>query len=247
MATEWFIQNGEQELGPFTVKQLRAQAAAKRIQPDTKVRRGQRGKWYRAKNVKGLLSTEVIEAANTGEDAKPSAPQARKIADAPAAEDGVYMVPVQNRKRRAIIFGIVVVFILIGQAPLHKQLFFDLTVGLIIGSYPILIVREKTIEQQIYLFFFKAHTKSWKLRDFVGVEAEMESRLMDQYGCLIVVFFWWALLWRLFDFLMPWIGGTYKLYLREYNDEKMLIWQGSNERDYEANLALLNQRGLPIL
>jgi hypothetical protein len=45
---------------------------------------------------------------------------------------------------------------------------------------------------------------------------------------------------------MPWLGGNYKLFLRQYDDEKLLIWQGNNTTDFEANLALFEAVGLPI-
>ena len=41
-------------------------------------------------------------------------------------------------------------------------------------------------------------------------------------------------------------GGNYKLFLKQYDDEQLLIWQGNNTADYEANLDLLESAGLPI-
>ena len=51
---------------------------------------------------------------------------------------------------------------------------------------------------------------------------------------------------RLLDYVIPWLGGNYKLFLRQYDDEKVLIWQGNNTSDYEGNLALLESAGLTI-
>jgi hypothetical protein len=50
----------------------------------------------------------------------------------------------------------------------------------------------------------------------------------------------------LLDYVIPWLGGNYKLHLRQYDDEKLLIWQGNNASDYEANLALFESAGLSI-
>lgn len=249
MAVEWYVLNDDDELGPFTVAQMRAQAATGRIVADTRVRRGRSGKWFAARNVTGLLPADG-EAPDTESQGRGKAkPVVNRPSDSAAAtteDEGTYLVPVFNRKRRAIVFGVLVAFILVGQAPLYKQLFFDLTMGLIIGSFPLIAVKEKTIEQTLYILFYPAHKKVWKLRDFVGVEAEVEQRITDQFGCLVLIFFWMAILWRFFDFLMPWLGGVYKLYLREYTDERMVIWQGSSAADYEANLALFESRNLPI-
>lgn len=118
--------------------------------------------------------------------------------------------------------------------------------GLIIGSYPLVQVKKKTIEQTLFVLFYPVHTKVLRLRDFVSVEADVEPGMGDQFGCLIYVFFWYAIMWKFFDFLMPWLGGTYKLYLKELTDERTLIWQGSNTYDYEANLDLFVSKGLPV-
>ena len=61
--------------------------------------------------------------------------------------------------------------------------------GLILGSYPIVEVKKKTTEQTITVFFYLAHNKVWRLRDFVSVEADVESRITQTVGCLILVVF----------------------------------------------------------
>ena len=96
------------------------------------------------------------------------------------------------------------------------------------------------------VFFFPVHKKTWRLRDFISVETDMEPRIADTIGCLVLVVFFIWFLFRLFDHMMPWLGGNYKLFLRQYDDEKLLIWQGNNTSDYEANLALFESAGLAI-
>lgn len=237
MASEWYVEVEGRPTGPFTVRQLKAQAGAELIKPDTRVRKG-RGPWYLASNVKGLIGSSPAEpsrnepASNAIKPAKTSA--------------GTFLAPLRNRNRRAVIFVCIVVFILIGQAPLHQQFFFDLTIGLIIGSYPVVEVKKKTIEQTLIVFFFPVHKKILKLRDFVAVETSTESRIADTVGCLVFFFFWYWFLFRLFDHMMPWLGGNYKLTLRRYDDEEVLIWQGNNTTDFEANLAALEAAGLRV-
>ena len=249
MASEWYVEDNDRAIGPFTVAQMKAQATSSRIKPETRVRKGRRGKWIAAKNVKGLLDPRADQ--QTTSSAKPSFSKSKRqstpqVTGVGSAEEGVFLAPLRNRKRRAVIFGVLVVFILIGQAPIHQQLFFDITVGLIIGSYPIVEVKKKSIEQTIMVFFFPVHKKIWKMRDFVSVETGVESRIADTIGCMVLIFFWYWFLFRLFDHMMPWLGGNYKLFLRQYDDEKLLIWQGNNTTDYEANLALFEAAGLPI-
>ena len=76
--------------------------------------------------------------------------------------------------------------------------------------------------------------------------ADTESRITQSVGCLIIIVFWYWLLFRIFDHMMPWLGGDYKLWLRRYDDERIQIWQGNNTVDFEANLDLLKSSGLRV-
>ena len=42
------------------------------------------------------------------------------------------------------------------------------------------------------------------------------------------------------------IRDSYKLNLKQSDDEQLLIWQGNNAADFEANLALFESVGLPV-
>jgi hypothetical protein len=53
-------------------------------------------------------------------------------------------------------------------------------------------------------------------------------------------------MFRIFDHVMPWLGGDHKLWLRQYDDERLLIWQGNNAAHFEANLRRLESAGLRI-
>lgn len=243
MASEWYVEDNDRAIGPFSVSQMKAQAAAGRIKPDTRVRKGKRGKWIAAKQVQGLhaprQSTE--HAADTADT-----PATTPTVASGVEEGGTFLAPLRRRKWRLIIFVLLVLFILAGQAAPVPQITFDLCMGFILGSYPIVEVKKKTIEQTLFVFFFPVHKKVYKLRDFVAVEADVETRITQYVGCLILfVFFYW-LLFRIFDRVMPWLGGDYKLWLRRYDDERIIIWQGNNTTDYEANLALLESAGLRI-
>lgn len=230
MAREWYVEDEGRATGPFNVAQMKAQAASNRIKPETRVRKGRSGKWIAAKKVKGLLDVDAPQPEHLKKKKAKPTPQVTGVKQ--SEEEGIWLAPVRNRRRRVLIYVCLVPFIMIGQAPIYQQLPFVLAVGLIIGSYPIVEVKKKTIEKTIMVFFFPVHKKAWRLRDFISVETDMEPPS------------WF--LFRLFDLMMPWLGGNYKLFLRQYDDEKLLIWQGNNTSDYEANLALFESAGLAI-
>lgn len=245
MTSQWYIEDEGRALGPFSAAQMKAQAAAKRIGPETRVRQGQTGPWTAARNVKGLLKSAAPQPEPSEQSNTKPAPQ--PTAAKQSADEAFRLAPIRNRNRRVLIYLGLVAFILIGQAPFHKQLFFDLSVGLLIGSYPIVEIRKQKIERTLMIFLFPVHKKAWRLRDFVGVEAGREPRITETVGCLVLIFFWYWFLSRLLDYVIPWLGGNYKLVLRQYDDETVLIWQGNSTSDYEANLALLESAGLPIV
>ena len=250
MASEWFVEVDGKATGPFSVKQLKAQVRAGRIHAETKLRRG-RGKWYLANNVQGLLSdspeksTPPARVANKVENRTQGQAEASPQPAAASAE-GTFLAPVRTRKIRGILFGCLVALVMVGTTPIWQKLVFALSMALIIGSYPLVEVKKKTIEQTLIIGFVPAHRKKWNMRDFVSVMPSTEPRIADTIGCFVLIFFWYWFLFRLFDHLMPWMGGNYKLSLRQYDDEELLIWQGNSTADFEANLALFEAKGLTI-
>ena len=189
MANEWFVEDKDRVTGPFTVAQMKAQAAASRIRPETRVRKGSRGRWIEARRVQGLLPAAEPSQGQSIQKRNPKPSRGREKSDVAPAAEGTFLAPLHDRKRRAIIWGCLIGFIAIGQSPLYQQLIFDLTVGLIIGSFPLIEVKKKSIEQTIFVLFFPVHRKTWRIREFVAVEAEVEPRASDQFGCLVYIFF----------------------------------------------------------
>lgn len=57
---EWYFQAMGQELGPFSVAELKSKVDSGQIQADTMVRRGADGKWLFAERVKGLLPAKPV-------------------------------------------------------------------------------------------------------------------------------------------------------------------------------------------
>lgn len=62
MASRWYVDQGEQPLGPLKTVELRQLAAEGKVAPQTLVRRGEDGKWVPAEKVAGLLPAEAGSA-----------------------------------------------------------------------------------------------------------------------------------------------------------------------------------------
>lgn len=70
MASDWFIRINDVEHGPLSSERLKQLAQQGKVAPDTPVKKGQAGKWYRATDVRGLFTTPVSPSTPT--TAKPS-------------------------------------------------------------------------------------------------------------------------------------------------------------------------------
>jgi hypothetical protein len=244
MAGQWYVQDNQRAAGPFTAAQIKTQAENSRIKPETLVRKGARGNWVAAARVKGLLSAVQLQQSASVSTQTPATTTAE--ATAKIDDEGEFFAPLRNRRKRFIIFALLVGFALIGPSPwLHKAIFF-LSMGLIFGSYPIVQVKQRTIEQTMIVGFFPVRRRSWKLRQFISVETDAEPRITQAVGCLVFIILPIWLMFRLFDHLMPWLGGDHKLWLRRHDDERLQIWQGNNTDHFEANLKLLESTELPI-
>ena len=61
MGQDWFVKNGEENLGPLSNVELKRLAVDGKFRPETEVRLGLEGQWVRAGSVEGLLSEVVRE------------------------------------------------------------------------------------------------------------------------------------------------------------------------------------------
>ena len=94
--------------------------------------------------------------------------------------------------------------------------------------------------------FIPARTRRWSLDRFVGIQPE--SVPQDQFaGEWWMIFGSWFLWWTVLDWMMPWVGGSYKLWFRAGSGRRVLAWQGSSDTQFRENLDLLQRRtGLSI-
>lgn len=238
MAVDWYVNHQGKVRGPFTPAQLKALATTSQLTRKTLVRKGKEGKWVPAARVQGLCSGSAATPDSGSADRQTKGPT-------PSSEhEATPLVPDRGIRIRLVAFLLLVVFIAIGTVPWYQKAFVLLPVGLMLGTFPRVRLKGKYLERTYVVFFLAVHTQRWRLRDFVRIETDREQRITSSFGCL-VLFFW--LIFRVFDHLMPWLGGDYKLWLRFYDDERLLVWQGNNDDHFEANLdTLASITGLPI-
>jgi hypothetical protein len=164
-------------------------------------------------------------------------------------DENTYLIPEPRIWLRITLFVFMVLIAIISRSPWHAQLGFTLMMLGLIGTFPHSRINAKGFEKQWYAIFMPVHVQRTKLTQIVRIETDVESGVGFIGGCAIFVFLGplvFPFLW-LADWLLPWLGGDYKLWLRTVSDERVLVWQGNGESNFRCNLAVLEEAfNLPV-
>lgn len=125
MVSEWYCEIVGREIGPLTPQQLKAMAAKGQILSNDCVRRGARGEWILARQVKGLLDADETPLP-AAPPVAPTAPPVVRPSEPEAAAPPVIRIntaveddPILRRKKRqrdqqikmvAVLLGTILVF-----------------------------------------------------------------------------------------------------------------------------------------
>jgi hypothetical protein len=154
--------------------------------------------------------------------------------------------PIRRWWLRFAIFLFFAAIAIASRVELHKKLIFAAVTAAWIGSYPLSRIRGGHLERVMFLMFVPAHTKRWSLDRFVRIQAECVPE--DEFaGAWFWIFGTWWVFGLVLDWMVPWMGGSCKLWLRAASGKRVLVWQGSSDQQFRENLELLQQTtGLSI-
>ena len=160
--------------------------------------------------------------------------------------DSIPLRPVRRWWLRFLIFLVPASMVLFSESALHKKVIFAASMAAWVGSYPLARMRGEHFERVMFIMFVPARTKRWSLDRFVGIQPE--SVPQDEFaGAWWMIFGNWFVLWTILDWMIPWVGGSYKLWLRAGSGKRVLAWQGGSDTQFRENLDLLQRRtGLSI-
>lgn len=148
---------------------------------------------------------------------------------------------------RLALFALLAAFGLIGTAIWWKKLFFVVSLAFFCGTYRIARLLEGNFERRMVILFIPCRWKRWPLERFVEIEVLYESPFNLRLLPLAIFDLWSVVMFRFFDWLVPWFGGAYKLRLRPAKGPRVVVWQGNSDANFQANVDLLrSQTGLPI-
>ena len=106
---------------------------------------------------------------------------------------------------------------------------------LMFGSYRNSWLREDRFEQQYIIGFVPLKVQKYRLRklDALGVDIEQPVGILWVFitGVGTLLTFW------IFDWLFPWMGGRYRLWLLTRTEKRVLAWQGNDQDTLNETVA----------
>jgi hypothetical protein len=161
----------------------------------------------------------------------------------------VPLVPQPRIWLRVTILGSLTILAWIGPTPWHAKIGFPLMVAALVGTFPRPRIHADCFETEWFVVFVPARRRRIPLADVVGIETDVEQQMGMTTGCAVMVLFGLEnllMVWLL-DWLLPWAGGDYKLWLRPLKGKRVLAWQGRGDNNFRQNQKILEDTtGLPV-
>ena len=153
--------------------------------------------------------------------------------------------PVPNVPLRCVVLVILLIPLFIGSVGWATRLFAIAMLTTLVGSYRDTRIRGDRIETGLVIAFITLKRRRWKLRRFVQIDVTLEP------GAGWGVFFLFGPLQLamcyVLDWLFPWFGGRYQIWLHGAKGSRVLVWQGSSDALFQDNLRSLETvSGLPV-
>jgi hypothetical protein len=144
-----------------------------------------------------------------------------------------------------LAFAALAAFASIGTASWLSKLGFCAAMAFFLGSYRVARLKDGRFERRMVIMFVPLKTRRFQLDRCTDIETHWEGGMRVEWSLLTGAWLW--IFWTLFDWLIPWLGGSYRLRLRRVKGGPALVWQGNSEANFQANLEILkNNTGLPV-
>ncbi|MDB5336253.1 MAG: hypothetical protein JWN70_1872 [Planctomycetaceae bacterium] len=115
---------------------------------------------------------------------------------------------------------------------------------IVLGTFRTITVSNQQITWKYRFGFLPFYTSQLNLKDQTSIVTGWEER--SGLGEALLLGLWGACVAPLADWLCPWRGGPYRLWVKSTQGVRTLIWRGRVERSFHRNHKLLGQAtGLP--
>jgi hypothetical protein len=143
-------------------------------------------------------------------------------------------------------FAAITALAFIGSTPWSAKLGFCGFLAFLLGSFRIARLCDGFFERQLVIMFVPLRRKKFQFDRCTEIEVYAEGGIGEAWAVVPGVQIW--LMWSIFDWLVPWLGGNYRVRLRRVKGGPALVWQGNSEANFQANLEMLqNNTGLPVV
>jgi hypothetical protein len=151
------------------------------------------------------------------------------------------LVPRPKLWLRLTLATAMLALMLISTGPPSVKLIAAVSMIGVLGTYPAMRINPRCFEKHWRVAFIPIGTTREPLDQFVHVETDLEQRFGLGAGCALalLVGVWNVVMVRVLDWLLPWAGGDYKLWLRTGGNRRVLAWQGNGEANFRHNLEVL--------
>jgi len=159
------------------------------------------------------------------------------------------LVPHPKIWLRAVILVLFAALAWFGTTSWQSKVGFCFIVAGFLGTFPRPRISAEYYEREWFAVFVPLGRSRTRLADLTQIETDLEKGIGMTGGCLVWLLFGiqtLVMVWLL-DWLLPWAGGDYKLWLRTKSGRRILAWQGNGESNFQRNLEILEDTlGLPV-
>lgn len=192
-------------------------------------------------------ATLLATLASGSTDQELAHPRIRRINAQPVSAEHDQIVTLRPRPllwlRKLLVCGWSG-YLLISPWPSTTRLDYCLLSVLVLGTFRTIRVSNRNITWNYRIGFIPFYSSQLNLKDQTSIVTGWEER--SGLGEALLLGLWGACVAPLADWLCPWRGGPYRLWVKNTHGTRTLVWRGRVERSFHCNHKLLGQAtGLP--
>jgi len=214
------------------------------IRPETNSRPSARAD--RAKSTEEFADSASVARSSSSQRTFRPNPQPRTNEPVEAREprkvedysDGQFLLGVRMRVRVIVLIVLFIPIVLASRRSLGERLLACVVPLTVTGMYRTSKIRGDRFTTSFHVAFFPVRTDRCNLRGVTHINTKYGHE-GSGWGTLLL---FGPLQWffgRLFDFLMPSIGGPYQIHLVTAKGRELTAWQGSQEEEFRRVVDLL--------
>lgn len=179
-----------------------------------------------------LPNSLSLAVSQSGSDAH-SAAALHPESPVTAAAEFTILNPKPRWALRRLIAALSCAGILLSAAPGPVRLGLAVLVIFLAGTGVEIEVSDREIRRSHVWMFCYTRKRRWLNTDLREIEAEWDEDSGVGEALLLGLYGWCVA--PLLEWLCPWSGGSYRLWMRTHSGKRRLLWQGRRERSFRRN------------